>query len=209
MGKYLNTKFGKAKINNNGYYIISSAKEGNHGKLLHRLIFEDYYGVTLLANANIHHINGCKTDNNINNLEMMTWEDHGRFHVQNRSEETLNKIREASIGRKHSKETRIKISESKKGQTHSKEARMKMSKSHLGKKLSDEHKYNISQSQNSTGYFRVHKEKNPRYKQGFFYRYSYLDEDKKPKKISSVSIEKLKEKVIARGLEWIDYTKED
>ena len=40
------TKFGTAKIYR-GYYIITSRKEGNHGKFLHRLIFEDFYKIKL------------------------------------------------------------------------------------------------------------------------------------------------------------------
>ena len=38
-----NTKYGIAKIHNTGYYRITSRKEGNNGKLLHRLIFEDVH----------------------------------------------------------------------------------------------------------------------------------------------------------------------
>lgn len=40
MTKYpiLHTKFGTAKINKKGHYQITSRKEGNGGKLLHRLM---------------------------------------------------------------------------------------------------------------------------------------------------------------------------
>ena len=38
----IKTKFGNATLKN-GYYVISSCKEGNHLKFLHRLIFEDFY----------------------------------------------------------------------------------------------------------------------------------------------------------------------
>ena len=40
--KSIDTKFGKATILN-GYYRITSTKEGNNNKSLHRLIFEDFY----------------------------------------------------------------------------------------------------------------------------------------------------------------------
>ncbi len=36
--KPIETKYGKANINNKGYYQIVSSKEGNFGKKLHRLI---------------------------------------------------------------------------------------------------------------------------------------------------------------------------
>lgn len=34
------TVFGNGRINSNGYYQIGTRKEGNKGKLLHRLIWE-------------------------------------------------------------------------------------------------------------------------------------------------------------------------
>ena len=40
------TKFGRAYIGHHGYYVVTSKKEGNHNKLLHRLIFEDFYQKT-------------------------------------------------------------------------------------------------------------------------------------------------------------------
>ena len=43
----IKTKFGTATINSDGYYEISSVKEGNHDKILHRLIYEDFYNVKL------------------------------------------------------------------------------------------------------------------------------------------------------------------
>lgn len=41
--KIMKTKYGNAKIGNMGYYVITSYKEGNHRKLLHRLIWEDFW----------------------------------------------------------------------------------------------------------------------------------------------------------------------
>lgn len=43
MNKKLHTKWGTAKINSDGYYVITSRKEGNNGKRLHRLIARDYF----------------------------------------------------------------------------------------------------------------------------------------------------------------------
>lgn len=59
----------------------------------------------------------------------------------------------------------------------------------------------MSKSKTSTGYFRVCKEKDNRAKQGFRYVYQYF-EGKRRVKIRSISLEKLKEKVLARGLTW-------
>lgn len=41
----LETKFGNVKLNDDGYYIITSRKEGNNGKIFHRLVWEDWYGI--------------------------------------------------------------------------------------------------------------------------------------------------------------------
>lgn len=40
----LKTKWGNAKVDNHGYYQITSAKYGKNGERLHRVIFEDFYG---------------------------------------------------------------------------------------------------------------------------------------------------------------------
>ena len=66
---------------------------------------------------------------------------------------------------------------------------------------------NISKGHNSSGYFRVTIDKRNDTKQGFIYVYRYY-EDYKPKKIRSVDIKKLEEKVKAKGLEWIKFDDE-
>ena len=79
----LQTKFGTATLCNDGYYHISSRKEGNNGKLLHRLIFEDYYQIKLTTNDFIHHEDGDKTNNEMWNLVPMTNGEHTTLHRLN------------------------------------------------------------------------------------------------------------------------------
>ena len=81
MSTLIETKFGKANINNKGYYDIVSEHEGNFRKKLHRLIYEDYYKVTLLPETDIHHIDGNKLNNNIENLEAISHGEHSRRHM--------------------------------------------------------------------------------------------------------------------------------
>ena len=57
MNQTIKTKFGSASINADGYYQIKSINEGNRGKLLHRLIYEDFWGVNLPKQIHIHHKN--------------------------------------------------------------------------------------------------------------------------------------------------------
>lgn len=76
----LATRFGNVLINKNGYYAVCSEKEGNFNKLLHRLIYEEHYGIKIPNNCCIHHINGDKLDNRISNLQMMTRREHSKLH---------------------------------------------------------------------------------------------------------------------------------
>ena len=102
------TKYGTAYFSKNhgkGYYIISSSKEGNRGKSLHRLIYEDHYGL-IPKGMQIHHIDGDTTNNDISNLEMVSISEHNKIHkIGNTncvgkvmSEETKEKIREKRLG---------------------------------------------------------------------------------------------------------------
>ena len=197
MNKILNTKYGTAKIHSNGYYVITSGKEGNGNKLLHRLIAEDYFG-DWINDPNdyfhIHHIDGDKLNNCVLNLEPIQPDEHIRIH---------------NIGKKLSDEHKQKISENNvrywKDKTLSDETKLKMSESKKGKPLSDDHKKNISKSTNTTGYRNVYKQKNKKYNQGFTYAYQYYDENGKQKQITSVDIEKLEAKVKSKGLPWEKY----
>ena len=84
---------------------------------------------------------------------------------------------------------------------HTEESKQKMSEAHKGKTISDETKQKISESKNTSGYFRVTKNKDKNCKQGFKWVYQYY-EDGKRKTISSVDIKKLEAKVKAKGLKW-------
>lgn len=112
------------------------------------------------------------------------------------------KISKALSGRKFSQETKEKISKSMSGRKLSQKTREKLSKAHLGKKLPDKQKISISKTLNTSGYYRVCKLNDKSCKQGFVWAYRYYKNGKQ-KKISSVDIEKLEEKVRAKGLKWL------
>ena len=177
----MKTKYGNAKIRDKGYYRITSEKEGNYGKYLHRLIFEDYHNCKLDENDVIHHADFDKTNNHPSNLICMSRKAHQILH---------------SINRTFSEETKKKISESKKGKYCGENHPM------YNKHFSEESKINMSKSRNTTKYFRVSKHKCKTCKQGFQWIYQYYDENGKRKNITSVNIEKLEEKVKVKGLLW-------
>lgn len=106
--------------------------------------------------------------------------------------------------------------------TLSPETREKISKARMGKYCGKDnpfygktHDYEtkmsfaIKNSMNSDSppYFRVSILKSDHCSQGFSYRYRYVGDDGKQKSISSVDIDRLKEKVLAKGLEWIEFDK--
>ena len=76
----IKTKFGICSINNQGYYHVTSNKEGNQGKLLHILIWEDWYGKSLPKGYDIHHLNKNRIDNRIQNLQCVEHKTHTSFH---------------------------------------------------------------------------------------------------------------------------------
>lgn len=165
----IKTKFGTASIESVGYYRITSTKEGNHEKKLHRLIFEDFYG-EIPEGYVIHHKDGNRTNNCIMNLQLMRLGTHTAIHNANREV---------------SDETKAKLSKSHKGIRHPKEFGM-----------------NLSKKRNTSGYFRVCKVKKKDVKQGFRWVYRYYDENGGRVQLTSINLDKLKNKVLSKGLEW-------
>ena len=86
------TKFGNATLNSQGYYRITTRKEGNNGKLLHVLIWEDHYGISVPFNYVIHHINHNSLNNNVWNLQCVEKRVHARYHLDKRDMSKYQKI---------------------------------------------------------------------------------------------------------------------
>jgi len=187
----MKTKFGNAVIGTHGYYRINTISEGNFNKLLHRLIFEDYYQTKLPNDIIIHHEDGNKLNNEIWNLVPMTKAEHTRLHSPKKiTEEIKTKISKTLQGHSVLEETKQKISKTKKGSTYSKQ----------GKK-------NMSKSRNTSGFYCV-STKPASTTQGFTWIYQYRINGKQHA-IHSINLIKLKEKVIAKGFEWLIINEEN
>ena len=181
------TKFGTAYKDYHGYMRISSVKEGNHNKLVHRLVFEDFYKIKLPSDVIIHHNDGDRTNNEIWNLIPLTNEEHSRMH---------------HTGAVFTEERCRRISEAKKGFKYSEESKQKMRDAKIGKKQTLDTMIARGKTSNKLGLFRVFKAQNKSCKNGFDYCYNYT-EDGKRKELHSVDILKLKKKVIQKELPWI------
>lgn len=107
MSKTLHTKFGNCSLNNVGHYRVTSRNEGNHGKLLHRLIWEDFYGCEVPKGFVIHHKNGDKLDNCILNLQLMRDKEHRSFHNTGKDNSNENN---PMWNKNHKLTTKLKIS---------------------------------------------------------------------------------------------------
>lgn len=147
--------------------------------MLHRLLFEKFYNFKIPKGYIIHHKNEIKTDNCILNLQLMKRNSHQSYHNKG----TKNSM----YGKSHSEESISKIRDAKIGENNPS----------YGKPRSKRVREQISRKRNTSGYFRVTKRKRD-------WLYQYRENGKK-KYLSSVDINKLKEKVISKGLEWKEF----
>ena len=234
----IKTKFGNATICNDGYYHITSRKEGNNGKKLSRLVFEDFYNITLPTNIHIHHVDGNRTNDNIWNLIPMRIEEHSSHHHK---------------GREYSDDFKINISKTKNNTGFFRVLRVTTSETFMGykwmykakhheentvitsvslldlkekvlskgfrweiidEKLAEESRqkeieyFKVRKQSNSSGIHNVYKNKDKTCKQGFNWVYRFTDENGKPRYLTSVDLDKLKQRVLSKGFKWIVFDEE-
>uniref|UniRef100_A0A6M3KF57 Putative homing endonuclease n=1 Tax=viral metagenome TaxID=1070528 RepID=A0A6M3KF57_9ZZZZ len=74
---------GGTEINDSGYilqYDNNHPKSHKNKVRAHRLIMENYLGRYIDRSEVVHHINGNRTDNRIENLLLMTNSEHSKYH---------------------------------------------------------------------------------------------------------------------------------
>jgi hypothetical protein len=69
-GAKKNPEIGATSVNSYGYVIQKMSNNGRDWKLQHRVVMENHLGRILESYENVHHKNGNKTDNRIENLEL-------------------------------------------------------------------------------------------------------------------------------------------
>ena len=70
---------------NGKYHRLSKGKDDNGKRVFideHRYVMQQFLGRKLKKNEVVHHIDGNKSNNNIENLQLMTKEEHSRYHAK-------------------------------------------------------------------------------------------------------------------------------
>ena len=103
-----------------------------HGKRVHIILMWTKYGYKNPKEWDIHHLDGNKLNNNINNLKFLLHEEHARLHALNNLDKRIKHFSSYWKGK-----TRPPMSE---------EHRKHLSESLKGRHLSEEHKRKISEN---------------------------------------------------------------
>lgn len=77
---------GKPFLNVHGYMLVRvpghPMANWDNRVLEHRLVMSNHLGRPLLRTEIVHHINGVKTDNRIENLEILSLSEHSKHHIK-------------------------------------------------------------------------------------------------------------------------------
>lgn len=83
----MNAYHGGFEMNRDGYKTVVANYKGQRDRAyMHRLLAVAEYGFEAVKGMHVHHDNGIKWDNRPDNIEIMTPEEHGKMHGEERAE---------------------------------------------------------------------------------------------------------------------------
>jgi hypothetical protein len=125
---------GSKRLNHNGYVQVKLAMGERRWHFEHRVVWEAANG-PIPPGQFIHHLNGIKTDNRLENLTLCAnnADHHHRFHAEEHSERG-RKLGGSGRGKPKSAEHRAKIAAANRGKPKSPEHRAKLAAALRGRK---------------------------------------------------------------------------
>jgi hypothetical protein len=127
------------------YYVVALCKEGTVKNVsVHRLVAE-----TFIPNPNnypiINHKDENSLNNCINNLEWCTYQYNNTYGTVLEKLSRARKGNKYRLGTKHTEETKQKIGEASRGRHHTKETKRKISEALKNRKFTLEHRIKLGQ----------------------------------------------------------------
>lgn len=151
---------GGIRRHKSGYLLIRQPDHPNalaNGYILaHRLVMSEYLGRPLTDEEIVHHVNGDKTDNRLDNLQLMTTDNHTRHHATGRTHtvESRQKISRARCGQKRaaplSDEARTHIREGQRSRREAEAAGLREVKPRGGWTLTPDTRARLSAARRAT-----------------------------------------------------------